>query len=32
VIDNSGSLAETERQVTKIFKELQTLAASQSTS
>ena len=32
VIDNSGSLAETERQVTKIFKELQTLAASRSTS
>ena len=27
VIDNSGSLAETERQVTRIFKELQNLAA-----
>ncbi len=32
VIDNSASLAETERQVNKIFKELQTLAAAQSTS
>jgi dephospho-CoA kinase len=31
VIDNSGSLAETERQVNKIFKELQTLAAAQTT-
>ena len=32
VIDNSGSLAETERQVTKIFKELQTFATLPSTS
>jgi len=31
VIDNSGSLAETERQVNKIFKELQTLAATRPT-
>ena len=31
VIDNSGSLAETERQVNKIFKELQMLAASSPT-
>ena len=31
VIDNSGSLAETERQVNKIFKELQRLAASRPT-
>lgn len=31
VIDNSGSLAETERQVTKIFRELQMLAMSRPT-
>jgi len=31
VIDNSGSLAETERQVNKIFKELQSLAAARQT-
>ena len=31
VIDNSGSLAETERQVNKIFKELQSLAVARQT-
>ena len=31
VIDNSGSLAETERQVTRIFKELQSLASARQT-